>query len=153
VNGAGRTTTFVSSTQLTAAIPASDIAAAGVLSITVFNPAPGGGTSTPVVFTVTVPAPILTSISPSTASAGGPAFTLTATGSNFVSGSVVQVNGSNRTTTFVSGTQLTAAIPAGDIASSGSQAIGVINPDGSTSSTVSLAVNNPSPSLSSISPA
>jgi hypothetical protein len=152
VNGASRTTTFVSATQLTAAIPASDIASAGTLSVTVFTPTPGGGTSTALAFTVTSPPPSLTSISPSTAIAGGPAFTLTATGSNFVSGSIVQVNGANRTTTFVSSTQLTAAIPASDIASTGSLAIGVINPDGSTTGTVSLAVNNPPPSLASISP-
>jgi hypothetical protein len=153
VNGASRTTSFVSATQLTAAIPASDIAAAGTLSITVFNPTPGGGTSSAVSFTVTSSPPSLASISPSTATAGGPAFTLTANGSNFVNGSVVQVNGANRTTTFVSGTQLTAAIPASDIASTGTLAIGVVNPDGSASGTVSLAINNPSPSLTSISPA
>src|SRR5262245_26714265 len=153
VNGSGRTTTFVSSAQLTAAIPASDVASAGALSITVFNPAPGGGTSAAVTFTVTNSPPSLASISPSSATAGGPGFTLTANGSNFLSGAIVQVNGSNRTTTFVSGTQVTAAIPASDIASTGTRAIGVVNPDGSTSGTVSLAVNNPSPSLSSISPA
>src|SRR5215471_4768173 len=153
VNGASRTTTFVSNTQLTATIPASDIASGGTLSITVFTPTPGGGTSTALTFTVTTTAaPSLASISPSTATVGGPAFTLTATGSNFVSGSIVQVNGSNRATTFVSSTQLTAAIPASDIASTGSLAIGVINPDGSASGTVSLAVNNPPPSLASISP-
>src|SRR5260370_403527 len=153
VNGAGRTTTFMSNTQLTAAIPASDVAAAGALSITVFNPAPGGGTSAALTFTVTSPPPSLANISPSSATAGGPAFTLTANGSNFVNGATVQVNGSNGTTTFVSGTQLTASILASDIASTGTRPIGVVNPDGSTSGTVSFAVNNPSPSLSSISPA
>lgn len=44
-NGADRPTTFVSPTSLTAAIPASDVAAAGVASVTVFTPIPGGGTS------------------------------------------------------------------------------------------------------------
>jgi hypothetical protein len=153
VNGANRSTTFVSGTQLTATLTASDTSTAGSLSITVTTP--GSGTSTSLVFTVTVTVqpPTLSSISPSTANAGGPAFTLTANGSNFVNGSVVQVNGSNRTTTFVSSTQLTAAIPASDIASTGSLTIGVINPDGSASATLSLAVNNPQPSLASISPA
>src|SRR5258705_10902624 len=46
--------------------------------------------------------PTLTTLSPSSAVAGGPAFTLTVNGSNFVSGSVVRWNGANRTTTFVS---------------------------------------------------
>src|SRR5262249_59521668 len=110
-------TTFVSATQLTAALTAGDTSTAGSLSITVNTP--GGGTSAAVTFTVTNPVPSLTSISPSSATAGGPGFTLTVNGSNFVSASVVQVNGANRTTTFVSSTQLTAAIPATDTASAG----------------------------------
>jgi hypothetical protein len=40
-----RTTTFVSSTQLTAAIPAANIASAGTAQVKVFNPTPGGGAS------------------------------------------------------------------------------------------------------------
>ena len=50
--GADRTTTYVNSTKLTAAILASDIAAAGSASVTVFNPAPGGGLSNAVSFLV-----------------------------------------------------------------------------------------------------
>src|SRR5260370_16241055 len=128
VNGAGRTTTFMSNTQLTAAIPASDVAAAGALSITVFNPAPGGGTSAALTFTVTSPPPSLANISPSSATARGPAFTLTPTPSTFVHRAPVQVNSSNPTTTFLNGTQLTASIPASDIASTGKLPIGVGNP-------------------------
>jgi hypothetical protein len=44
-NGLARTTNFVSSTRLTATIPASDIATAGTAWVTVVNPTPGGGTS------------------------------------------------------------------------------------------------------------
>ncbi len=51
-NGGARTTTFVSATRLTAAIPATDIAAAGTAAITVVTPAPGGGTSNPQTFTI-----------------------------------------------------------------------------------------------------
>jgi hypothetical protein len=51
-NGVNRTTTFGSSSLLTAAIPASDIATAGSASVTVFNPAPGGGTSSVLTFTI-----------------------------------------------------------------------------------------------------
>jgi len=152
VNGSSRTTSFVSGTQLSAAIPASDIASAGTLSITVVNPAPGGGASAALSLVVNNPPPSLTSISPSTAFAGGPAFTLTVNGTNFVNGSVVQVNGSSRTTTFVSSTQLTAAIPASDIASAGTLSITVVNPDGGASAALALVVNNPIPTLTSISP-
>ena len=45
IGGRMRTTTFVSETQLTAAIPAIDIAIAGKFTVTVFTPAPGGGPS------------------------------------------------------------------------------------------------------------
>ena len=54
-NGSARTTTFVSSSQLTAAISSADISAAGTAVVTVFNPAPGGGVSNPVFFTVGLP--------------------------------------------------------------------------------------------------
>jgi len=123
-----RTTSFVSTTQLTAAIPAIDIATADMPAVTVFNPAPGGGTSGAVNFTVNNPVPVLSSISPATATSGGAAFTLTVTGSSFVSTSTVQWGGTNRVTTFVSATQLTAAILAADIATAGTTAVTVVNP-------------------------
>ncbi len=44
-NGADRPTTFISNMQLSAAIPASDLAAGGTVAVTVFTPAPGGGLS------------------------------------------------------------------------------------------------------------
>jgi hypothetical protein len=52
-NGNARATTFVSATQLTAFILASDIATAGTFNVTVTNP--GGGTSSFVGFTVVTP--------------------------------------------------------------------------------------------------
>jgi hypothetical protein len=45
-------TTFVSSTRLTATIPASEIGPPGGAQVTVVNPAPGGGTSNPVTVAV-----------------------------------------------------------------------------------------------------
>jgi len=51
-NGVDRTTTYISSTQLTATIPSSDITTAGTGSVTVFNPTPGGGTSFAKTFTI-----------------------------------------------------------------------------------------------------
>src|SRR6266478_1079713 len=54
-NGSARMTTFVTPTQLHAAILASDIATARTVLVTVSNPAPGGGTSDAVFFGVTTP--------------------------------------------------------------------------------------------------
>ena len=132
-NGAERTTTFVSGTELRAAIPAADIAAAGTAQVTVASPAPGGGVSGALPFTVSTgtgsnPVPSVTGVAPGTVTAGGPAFTLTVTGSNFVNASRVRWNGVDRTTTVVSATQLTAAIPAGDIVAGGAAQVTVFNP-------------------------
>ena len=85
-------------------------------------------------------APTLTSLSPSTIAADGPAFTLTVNGSNFVSGSVVRWNGANRTTTFVSATQLTAAISADDIAVAGTASVTVVNPGRAVSNAVTFTI-------------
>jgi RHS repeat-associated protein len=74
------------------------------------------------------PVPVATSLTPPTAAVGGPGLTLTVTGSGFVSSSVVQWNGSSRTTTYVSATQLAAAIPAGDVAAEGTATVTVVTP-------------------------
>jgi len=120
--GNARTTTFVSATQVTAAILASDIASTGTPSVTVTNPTPGGGTSNPLTFTITAannPVPAITKLQPSTVAANSGAFMLTVTGTGFVSNSVVNFNGNARTTTYVSATQVTAAILASDVSSTG----------------------------------
>jgi YVTN family beta-propeller protein len=52
-NGSDRPTTFDSNAVLTAQISASDIAAAGTAAVTVFNPAPSGGSSSASTFAVT----------------------------------------------------------------------------------------------------
>ena len=85
--------------------------------------------------------PTLSSLSPADAAVGGPAFTLTVNGSNFVSGSVVRWNGAARPTTFVSSTRLTASIPASDIASGGEAPITVTNPGGGASNAVTFGIN------------
>jgi len=74
------------------------------------------------------PAPAITTLSPASAYAGGAAFTLTVNGTGFVSSSVVRWNGSNRPTTFVSGTQLQASIAAADIATAGADSVTVLSP-------------------------
>ena len=51
-NGVGHAATFLSSTQLTISLSAADQATAGSYPVVVTNPAPGGGASIPVNFTV-----------------------------------------------------------------------------------------------------
>lgn len=153
-NGSQRTTQFVSATQLTASISAADIATAGTVSVVVNNPAPGGGSSSAATFTINNPAPAITSLSPNSALTGGAAFTLTINGTGFVNASSVWWNGSPRTTQFVSATQLTASIPASDIASAGTASVVVQNPapGGGSSPAATFSINNPSPAITSLSP-
>ncbi len=152
-NGSARTTTLVSSNQLTATINASDISSAGAASVTVLNFAPGGGVSSALSFSVSSPAPTLTSLLPSSAMAGATSFTLTATGANFVSGATVNWNGVSRPTVYVSSTKLTATINASDVASAGTFPVTVTNSDGSgISNPVNFTVNNPVPTVGSLSP-
>jgi hypothetical protein len=82
---------------------------------------------------------------PTTVVPGSPAFTLTVNGTGFVSGSVVNWNGSPRTTTFVSNSRLTAAISAADISSPTTAGISVVNPlpGGGQSNVVFFPMNTP----------
>ena len=148
----------VSPTQLSIALFAADIAATGNVGVQVTNPpnCVSGRCSSNVanlVVTTPPPASTLTGISPATAAAGGAAFTLSATGSNFAGNSVVQVNGSPRITTFLSPTQLSATIPASDLGSSGVLSVTVATPapGGGTSTAQSLTVTGPGVSVSATS--
>src|SRR6202034_4445691 len=69
-NGSPRATTFVSSSQLTAKILASDIATASTGAVTVVNPSPGGGASNTQFFSITV-AGATVSFLPAVASGSG----------------------------------------------------------------------------------
>jgi hypothetical protein len=237
-NGVSHPTTYISATQLQAAIAASDVATIGTAAVSVQNPAPGGGTSGTVSFaivagpaltvnassvgggsavtvtltnglggaqdwlalaatgaantsylqwtyvgagvttrtwtvtmpttagtyefrlfvnggytrvatspTVTVdgainPVPAITSLTPTQVGAGSGAFTLTVNGTSFISSSVVRWNGVSHPTTYISATQLQAAIAASDVATIGSAAVSVQNPTpgGGTSGTVSFPI-------------
>src|SRR5205085_6797182 len=77
-NGNARMTTFVSTTQVTASILASDIAAAGSFPVTVTNSGPGGGVSNAVTFTVFAAPTVSKAFNPTTIQAGG-ASTVTVT--------------------------------------------------------------------------
>ena len=72
--------------------------------------------------------PLLSAITPQSTNAGSTGFTLTVDGSNFIDGSTVRWNGVDRVTTYVSATQLTAAIPAADVAATGTAQVTVFNP-------------------------
>lgn len=104
VNGSPVTTTYKSWNILAAQINAS-VGQSGALSVTIQNPSPGGGVSSPVSITVAVPKTL--TVTP--ASLGTGITTITVTGSNFSSSSIVYVNNEPVPTTYVSSAKLTAA--------------------------------------------
>ncbi|MBN9390444.1 MAG: proprotein convertase P-domain-containing protein [Chloroflexi bacterium] len=155
-NGSNRMTTFVNSTQLTAQIPASDLTTFGNYAVTVFNPAPGGGLSGSLPFSVVNPVPVISGVSaPNGTFAGGDNFVLTVNGSKFVRGATVLWQNSPRPTTFVSSSQLTALVSSRDISASGTYAVAVQNPapGGGTSNAGSLSLVNTTPVISNTIPA
>ena len=149
--GAALATTFVNSTRLTVAIPAAAIASTGMLAVTVINPAPGGGTSNAMNFSVTSSVstvPAINFVSPSCVPAGeqfvdGVDNQLVVVGANFVASSVLRWNGTDRPTTFDNnnGTPvLFAQISVSDFALAGTAAVTVFNPPpgGGTSNSVTF---------------
>lgn len=91
----------------------------------------------------TAPVPTLASIAPTSVTAGSGALTLTVTGTNFTSSSVVNWNAAARTTTFGSATQLTAAISASDVATAGTAQVTITTPapGGGTSSAATFTIS------------
>ena len=153
-----RVTTYVSSTKLKADILASDVESVGFFYVMVFNPAPGGGISEYYQgFSVTpnTNTPTITSISPTSGALGSPGLTLTVNGTNFINGqSIGRINGSNRTTLFITGEQLTMELISSDFAATGTFNITVNNPipTGGVSNSKPFEVTNPVPVISSIAP-
>src|SRR5258708_36347000 len=74
------------------------------------------------------PVPLINNpLVPTSTAPGGQAFTLTVNGTGFIPGSVVDWNGAALITAFVSGSQLTATVPASDITRAGTASITVMN--------------------------
>ena len=84
-NNAARPTNFVNANLLTASISAADIATAGMALVTVYTPAPGGGISGGISFSVTFPAPLISQVQNGASFAPGPV----------APGSFVAITGSN----------------------------------------------------------
>jgi hypothetical protein len=98
------------------------------------------------------PVPLTISIDPSSKTVGDPGFILTVNGNDFVDGkSIVKFNDNDKSTTFISSSQLTASIPASDIQTVGSFPITVFNTGGGGSSGLLIfTVHNLPPAVVSV---
>jgi hypothetical protein len=113
-------------------------------TVSITTTCPSGTTAPATVsFTTNNASPTITSLSPAAVTAGAAAQTLTVNGTGFISSSTVSFNGNTRTTTFVSGTQLTIGLTAADQAMPGSYPVTVTTPapGGGTSNTATFTVN------------
>ncbi|WP_310391434.1 IPT/TIG domain-containing protein [Hymenobacter sp.] len=136
VDGVAIPSTFVSATQLTGTVPV--LAPAGIYSVTVVNPTPGGGTSNAVTLTLTA-APVAPTISSFTPTTGGPGTTVTITGTGFTGATAVSI-GTFAVTSFtvVSATSITLVVPSGTGSVSG--LISVVTPSGTATSATPFAL-------------
>jgi hypothetical protein len=97
------------------------------------------------------PALTVTFITPSSITAGSSATSLTVTGTGFTSSTVIQVGGTAEATTFISSTQVTAVVPAGQLAGGATLSVTAINGGSSSSGpAVNLVVNNPTPAVAQL---
>ncbi len=96
-----------------------------------------------------LPVPFLNStLAPASVAPGGSSFTLAVSGTNFVPGATIDWNGKALATNFVSDEELTATVPAANIASPGTASISVVNPgSGLSSNLIYLPITQPRPAV------
>jgi hypothetical protein len=140
--------------DLSATITPDLLAATGKLPVVVQNPQPGGGLSEPVTLDVQNPVPVATTVAPASIPAGSNPTPITVSGSNFVSGSKITVDGAPVATTFGSATQLKATLTAVQLAKVGTPQIKVTSPapGGGTSNAITLNVPAGQPKVTAIEP-
>lgn len=146
-NGTALATTFVSTTQLTAVVPASLVASVGTASVTVNN---GTVSSLPANFIINAPLEI-DSINPTMILEGSESFTLTVSGIGFQSGAQIQWNGTALVTTVISSSQATAVVPASSVTTIGTATITILS-GGSTSNTMTLNIVGGDPVINTLLP-
>jgi len=140
--------------HLEADVPTAVLSTAGVYSVNVVTPAPGGGTSQSLSFTVQNPLPLLTAISPFVAPAGSLALALSVTGDRFVATSTVTFGAQALTTIFTDNKHLSAVVPAALLASAATVPVRVFNPipGGGFSAAINFTIVPAGPRIDSITP-
>jgi hypothetical protein len=159
-DGSHPTATFFNSSEMRATIPAAWIAGAGNHTIKVKNPTPGGGDSfNTLTFKVIAPAatpiPSIDHLNPAGAKAGAANPQVDIYGSNFLTSSVVSLNGSSVIASFLDSTHLRVTIGSSFVAQPGTVNVKVYQ-NAIESNPVAFDVaapgQNPVPSITSLNP-
>jgi hypothetical protein len=124
------------------------------LGVSIALTACGGGSGSGTSTQPQAQPPVVTSISPAKVTAGAANTTLTVSGSNFTATTVVQVGPTIEPTTFVGTGQLTALLPASQLAEGNTLSVIAVNGSlsSATGAPVSLEVDNPAPAVTLLSP-
>jgi trimeric autotransporter adhesin len=150
-------TTYISATQLSATVPATQLASGAQLAVAVLNGSLSSAVTRPINLEVDNPAPTIGSVSPASEVTGATSTVIVVTGTGFVPATVIDVNGTPRTTTFTSATQISVALTAADLSAAASLSLTAINPapggGTSTAATVAVLGSNPAPAITSVNPA
>jgi hypothetical protein len=149
-NGSERTTTFISTSTLSAAIMASDLSAAGKTAVAVRNFTPTtNAASNSIEFTINYPNPALISLYPMDVAAGSGPITLIIYGNNFVAASSVQWSSLTHISTFINTARIAVALTTADLMNSRVMAVSVTNPSpgGGSSNTLNFKINAPGISI------
>jgi len=144
---------FNSATSATVTLPASLLQQSGTIALALTNPPPGGGTSGQITLSVDNPVPVLMGVNPASLNTAGTNATLTLAGSNFTPGSVVNIGSQRLSTTFISPTTLTAALPPPYPLGKLSLTVTNPSPGGGSSNGVTIDVAGPGPAITGVSPA
>jgi hypothetical protein len=156
IDSTAHSAVFVSDTELTVDVAASELVTGGFLPVVALNPGPAVP-SNALNLVVLNPPPDITGITPDTEvvrlSPTLPPMPLTVTGTGFQDGAAILVDSTPVPTTFVSGTMLTGAVPATLLGVSGIRDVQVSNPAPSVGPSFAfpLTLSNPVPILSSVS--
>ena len=150
IDGTPIATTFISVVGLSATVPASFTAAGGTHRVVARNS--DGKQSNSTAFDVVPPMTVITSISPSTAIAGGPSFAIVVRGANFKNNAAVSFDGAELATTFGSQSELAAQVAASLISKPGVHAVSAQNPNEFPSNEAVFQVFPDAPLIGSIDP-
>lgn len=156
-NGTPVSTTYLSPTQITAAISAAAINQPGTYGVAVAPSLAEAGTSLSNQLELTVYGlPSITSLTPNSTVAGLPGFSLSVLGSNFPQGAIVLFGGTQLPTTWVDSGNLTASVTSAQVLNPGVIPVTVAtsaSPSAVVSSPVSFTVQPlPAPASNSVDP-
>jgi IPT/TIG domain-containing protein len=148
--------TVLSDGVLTAIVPRPMLMDGRLARLVVSNPNPGGGTSAALEVVVMNPPPVLSSISPSSATVGTPV-EVVLTGNGFVGASIVEIDGVPQSTVVMTEGQLSVTVPTWVMDVPGDHSIAVFTPvpggGRSEASSFEVVGVNPVPELHSTEPA